>query len=143
MSLRHLYRDLNSLGVYPDLIDGKKSGEVCISIDDYIICNKYYGQIITLDIRVCEDDILTITFNHEVKVGIKCSYEHVNIISFGQEYWLRIRNGKLYYDDDIPLGELQPHNITCMCSDILDDLYEMKYKDEDDVLKIVLKHLVK
>lgn len=50
MSLRHLYIDLNHLGVYPDLIYKNRSGTIdnvmITSSYKYRYTNKYYGEII-------------------------------------------------------------------------------------------------
>lgn len=45
MSLRHLYRDINSLGIYSDLVYGhlSLSGVEDVKIGNIICKNKYYG----------------------------------------------------------------------------------------------------
>lgn len=54
MSLRHLYRDINELGIYPDLyfslyMIGKRGGkgdDISLSMNEKKYTNKYYGDVI-------------------------------------------------------------------------------------------------
>lgn len=57
MSLKHLYIDLNSLGIYPDLIIQsfmEPSGDVkCEPNMQVVIPNKYYGRKVYNHLTVC------------------------------------------------------------------------------------------